>query len=334
MPPGAAVDPPPVSTLAPTAGRGDDDAADPRDDRRRPPDAPLQRHGGPGLDPLEPAAGRSGARVAGGARRHRPTRRAPASFHADGRGLLTVTPVARRRRRARCHFDVAFDDDDPPRSDPSPAERPAARPADRHPDPAGRLPAAGLGVAACSTAAAAARPVRVARSSRRCRATSRSSTTGWSNAASIGTTTWSRCSSPASASSAAFARPAAPGPRAGQRRRHPHRRLVPAAHWVRLRRRSGSSSCGTRPARSRPSATAASASPTDADRFARVHKDYTAAIVSSDSRRAVLRRGVRHPGGPGHPDRHPADGPVLRRATAQAAGLAAAHAAFPETTGG
>ena len=64
------------------------------------------------------------------------------------------------------------------------------------------------------------------------------------------------------------------------------------------RRRSGSSSCGTRPARSRPSATAGSAR--RRRRHVRaVHKDYTAAIVSSDFDVPVLRRGVRHPRGHG-----------------------------------
>ena len=46
--------------------------------------------------------------------------------------------------------------------------------------------------------------------------------------------------------------------------------------------------------------------------FSQVHKNYTHAIVSSDARRAVLRRGVRHPRGSRGPDRDPAHGPVLR----------------------
>ena len=98
----------------------------------------------------------------------------------------------------------------------------------------------------------------------------------------------------------------------------PRGRLPTAGRlWARLRPGCrDSSSCGTRRGRSRRSATAASGKLAAPRPVCARPQELHARDRQLGPRRAVLRGGVRDPGVAGRPDRHPAHGPVLRRAAA------------------
>ena len=169
-----------------------------------------------------------------------------------------------------------------------------------------------------------------------CPATSGSSTTGWSSAASTASTTLvTLLRAAASASGGRLLDRLRLPWLLGRRGRHRHRRL-PARDLPDRRRpaTSGSSSCGTRRARSRPSATAGSASPAAPIRSRASTRTTRARDRQLRPRRAVLRGGVRHPGGAGRPDRDPADGPLLRRRCARPPGSPAARRRSRRPTAG
>ena len=140
------------------------------------------------------------------------------------------------------------------------------------------------------------------------------STTGWSNAASTATSIWSPCSSRVPASSAGCSGGSGwperwPGPRSSSSttpiRRctgwssRPTVRIIQLWHAAGAFKTVGYSRVG-KPDRRRPFRSGPQG-------LHRSHRQLR-------PRHPVLRRGVRDPGGTGHPDRDPADGPLLRRA--------------------
>ena len=144
-----------------------------------------------------------------------------------------------------------------------------------------------------------------------------------------------RCSSPASPSAGRSATGCRLARALGRRRRHPARRLVPAAQLGRARRRtSGSSSCGTRRARSRPSATAVPASPATSIRSRRIHKNYTAAIVSSEFDVPFYAEAFGIPEERVVPTGIPRDGPLLRRGRAGGRRRGGPRARSPRSSAG
>ena len=164
----------------------------------------------------------------------------------------------------------------------------------------GRLPRPGLGVAAGPAprpaTGSSSRPV----SSRRCRATSRSSTIGWSSAAWTVTIDLDGDAQTRPDRALAVPRSVPTGARAGDRRRHRPRRFLPAAHL-------GQALAGRpdHPAVARRGAfkTVGYSRAGLPDPNVRVPTRTTPRDRQLRVRRAVLRRGIRHPGGACHPDR-------------------------------